>query len=327
MAVTTPTVYNVIDAGTLWGRKGFAAEPLDSIFENVNWLYKNYSPPLYNACINGGNATYLAPRDFYFPLSVSADSIVYRLYAYIWTSATSTVACDFYDSSTVTTGTPWGTATATTTFGAATGGRYVTLSLGAIGPTTKFGRLVFTPQVSGTPTCQVLWAMIAPDPVAIAAGIYPSGATAYDGAHLNATGSAIHTEYADRAIQTAAAILVDRRQCVFSYQQLAAGGNQISTRGDQTKRTVAVGQTDLHGQAGATFTVQCRAEDSGTATVRLIERGTSNYVEFAADDTDRTDTMTLTNSRPMFDVEVEPDAGTTVRYLVITWAPAEIVPL
>lgn len=323
MAINTPAELNVIDPGTIWGRRPFDTEPLDSILENVNWLYKNYTPAIYNACPVNGSTT--VAKDFYFPFAASADNLNYTLYAYIWTSASATVDLDFYESSTGTTGSPWGSAAASTTFSAALGGRYVSLDLGQILSTTDFGRCVFTPQVSGSPTMQVQWVMIVPTPAAITSATRSSGAIAYDGAHLNGTGSAIHTEYADRAIQTAAAILQDRRQCVFSYQQMSNSGNQLATRGSQVVRLAAYGQTHLMGQHDSIMTVQCRAVDSGTATVRLYEVGVSDVlVEFDADDTDRGATIRFKSPAPIIEVVAEPDAGTTIRYLNITWSPTSI---
>ena len=323
MAIITPPRYQIVDPALLVGRAGFDSEPVETILENTNWLYKNHTPPLYNAApINDPRAT---TTDFFFPLVASADNLDYTLYAYVYTDISAGVDLSFYTSGTVTTGSPWGSAHTSHSFGAASGGRWVSVALPLILTGTKFGRTVWSPQVASGATVQVQAIMIVPNPPAPTVGSYASGFIPIDSAHISSSDAAIHTEYFDRALHNCAAVLQDRRQCVLAYQQMASGGDRLSASGSHTIVPVFAAQTHVHGEQGSFFVVRMRADDAGAnAEVTVYEAGTSNSVTLAADGVDRAAVLTLSTPQPTLVCQAKPASGTSIRYLTMDWGPTSI---
>lgn len=218
VAILTPSTLQVTSqAGLLV--PAMAADPLRTALQNLNYLWRQYRPPLVDLCPNvavtGGRAKLV------YPIWPSQDGIKYNVEHRLmpsWTT-TATITVDYCTSYTGGTTTWTNLATSST---ATTANVLLTkLDNGLVIPANAVA-LRFDYQVA-LGTCAAEHVLVYPAADACTVGIKPSGFVPFDDGMLAVAGAPIHTELLNRCKRSTLAIVRDRRQQVLSFGQVETG--------------------------------------------------------------------------------------------------------
>lgn len=201
-----------------------ATQPLLMALENVNHLWRFYSPPLASVCWTAAPALARAVR-FVVPVTPSADGLEYTTEHRVLPSANSNCAIDLdYTTNYLGAFTVWVNIYAVNP--ATVAGVLLTrVDTGVVVPSTARAlRVTYTP-AAGAVTLHHFLAYPRPT-VPPAVGIKTSGFVPFDdGLLVLAAGAPIHTEFLNRLRKSAFALLRDRRQNCLSFVQEEAVAN------------------------------------------------------------------------------------------------------
>lgn len=318
---TVPVKLPIVPFESLIGQVDADDEPLATILGIGNWMYGRHTPALANGSTVGLRGT---ANTFFDAVIPSVDGIQYTVRTHTWgdtplVSTTLTVET----STTSTTGAWTPLLTDTWTRGTEDEWRNNSTTM-VIASTVRYLRY----RLTSASACQLHHVMIYPTEQATVTGVKASDFTTFEDAHLvGGVGSAIHTEYFNRAKANVRAVLRDRYQRVWAYHN-NDDRPDIYTEiiGATTLITsvlAGVAQAFLRGQAGATLTVRARITGGGTTTIQ--EEKSSDKVIITNDNTDRTGTLVIKTDSPVFRATIKPSGGgtQTPRYIVIDWQPGD----
>ena len=321
MAITTPTSLQV-PAGYETMLAKMAAQPLQKVLENVNYLYTRHRPPLASVCLTTAGALTRTAR-FIVPILPSADSVAYGMESRVYCSAACnlTIVIDYCTAYAFDTGGPW-TNLINHTGGhliAVAGAGLVTQVDHAVIPSNAVALRVQYSVSVGNHTPQHFLAYPTPDaPLALP---YPSGFSLFDDGML-ASGehSPITTEHVNRCRASADAIRRDRWQCLYSWcQDEAQASARVVLNNISVPTVFPRVQCFVPGQAlmpntliEVTVLAICTNDDTvtGVGKVALAEVDTGRSVKF---DAQKVATVTLQSAL----LQVMPQGDGPMRLVVL----------
>ena len=317
--VTIPTEYTPIPLEQLTGQVNFANDPLRDILKNTNYLYGNHQPALANMMGIGPAGT---QNTFYYPVVPSVDGLDYTVRVHTWSGSAQTITVTV-DTSTANTTAGWTANSSGSAVHSASGEQWDTTDTAfTIASNVRYLRI----RAAAGASCQLHSCIIYPTALtSTTATKKTSGFVPFDSTHLDdaANGPAIHTEYFDRAKENCRAVLSDRRQAVWSFCNNVDRLDTFNDIGNIAVRVMALAQSTMIGQAGATVTVRYRIAGGATATVN-VDGTSAGTGDLTSDDTDRTATITTTTDKPAFRASTTPaTVAQTPYYICIDWRPGD----
>ena len=316
MAIVLPPEYEPVTLEALTGVVPAGIDPVDQLGQATNFLYAEHSPPLLNACPVQSAAQ--ATQRFVFPVVPSADGLSYLFAVNTWSSGAATVTLTIETSASNSTG-AWSALTSAVRNPSTANEWWTTTA--TLAASVRFLRVT----LASAAYCQLQSLMVYPAQIAtIPAAAQPSGFVAWDSGAINDAGAAIHTEYLNRIKTNVLATVASRRHCLLSW---AGPDNytspyRFSAGSGVSARRILYTPSSVIGQRGATVTVRCRAADAGTGSVTVGVVG-GEAVNLTADDTDRSDTLTLHTDRPIWYATANVGTLVTVYYITADWAPGD----
>jgi len=324
VAINIPGSLDLLDANELLGHIPAGQEPVLTLVERANLHYSIHAPPLVAVTPISAKA---AAQTYRWPAPASADGLTYSGSFWIYVDSTGTVDLDVKEC-----------ATYGGVYTAITGSTFTSASLTS-GSTTRVDidiplaaatNYIEVKAYNGANNVQLQGALIRPKEItSISAGTKSSGFCAVDRAHLIGTGTAIHTEYFNRAKSNYRATMADRQQCVLSYSHRhdTTASYRFAVSGQQTVLPVLLGAAGLAGRSTTTVTVYCYATDSGSPDGKVrIGQVNGDSVEITADGTaSDSETLTLTGDLPLiYAVAVEPGGNLEIKHIFLIWEPDDI---
>jgi len=213
MAITTTTTLSVLKEYEFISPLA-DADPLKTILENTNYLYRFHRPSwtyVYTVDPLGTGQTV-----FQIPIPPSADGLTYQFVHYIRTgTGTGTLSVDVeeYDSG-------WNSLESSSGIAAAATSPITHSHTDTISATSTILRITYD-RAGGPDTYTPDSLVIYPAPPAptTSPGVYDSGFVTFDDGLLAATGAPITTEHVNRAAKNALRVLEDRWFLVSSFVQ------------------------------------------------------------------------------------------------------------
>ncbi len=300
----------------------FAAVPLSEIAENANRLYTVHNPAVANFAFVV-DPTGAGNHEYVFALPLGGDSLTYDFALFVSADQTSTVQCDFYTSSTGTSG-GWTLRGQVFPSGVSAWESWARTAGFSIPGGEAYGRLDISPTAG---VCQVqcfcIWPSLPSLPtVKTADGFVPFDITG----HLGTPDGPIHRELLNRVYENVRVVMRQRKQAVLGYADISGAAVNRWNNIVDVAHHIFVGGAHLPGQTGADLTVRYRINDvAGVDNACFInEVGGGASAELIVDDTDRTAVISeIASDTPQFSIRAAPDTSMEIRYIQADWTPGD----
>lgn len=333
MAIPTPSSLRIVPSQG-WIQPAMDANPLDTVLQNGNHLYKHFCPPLISFVPIDGPAS--RTRSYVVAVEPSADGLSYAFEHRILPATTGTVDIKVESNTGVDPTTGWSTIYGPTTTAPLTGAAWATVSHSATIPANA--RMVRVSYSSATVNVTIGHVLAVPAPSSVTSGIKACGFVPYDGDLLALSGGPVTVELVDRMRTNALAVLRDRRQVIASlvqHQDSSApwsfGYSAPSAWSNGQPMRLGKSVATLPGQTNVSLNVHVIASVSAGATADLIEVLLGNLsVKLAATGSRVTSSVTVdlpggaASTLPV-EVRVRHTTGnsTYLQSLTILWRPGD----
>jgi hypothetical protein len=213
MTITIPTGVVVVDQADLI-QPSADADPLQTILENAAHLYA-YGPAHLTAVYTCADKITGRSVVFQVPIVPSADGIDYTFKHHVRTgTGTSNLTVKVEEW----TGAAWNTIENSTAIAAGANTVVTHSHTDTVDANATILRLTYS-RATGTDELTPDSVCMYPAVSSIAAGIKTSSFVPFDDGLLSSAGSPVHTEFLNRAVRDAAAVLRDRQQCALAFVQ------------------------------------------------------------------------------------------------------------
>ncbi len=273
MAFTTPATVNIANEYELL-LPHMKRYTLDRALQNVNHNWKHYRPPLVSLAPTADDAL---PRasEYHIPVLPSADGLLYSFEVRFVCSAASqnvTVSVDYTTAYVAGGASVWTAICSDVVVSNGVAGRLTTHQKAnqTIPATAVALRVSLTAPAAGTRDDHHILAW--PTPGDAVSGIQPSGFVPYDDTLMaSADRAAVHTDWLNRCKASTAALLVDRRQCAYSFGQEYRSAPRWTSHDASFWRPAPPVRIWLPGQTGTvTLAVRVIADVDAGGTADLV---------------------------------------------------------